>query len=228
LAQALTISIAGNISVLRRVNAGCVTSGTRTNGRRRNSSTRNVRQSLRHGRGFLCPYARSHRIRTGKCADWYNHHAWNQKSKTLSNKSSGTLFTGQRLLVLVEAAFLACRAAERNSQALLQQAIPTMLRITIYAILVVTLIMGAASAQTDKQGLPGYSNAACIAKEKKNDRELDRAYESMIKGRPDAKQNSDPWAGVRSAHHQRRQRTSKNECALVVSRCAGLLFTSRF
>ena len=29
--------------------------------------------------------------------------------------------------------------------------------------------------------------------------ELDRAYESTIKGRPDAKQNSDPWADVRPA-----------------------------
>jgi hypothetical protein len=47
-----------------------------------------------------------------------------------------------------------------------------MLRITIYAILAVTLIMGAASAQTDKQGLPGYSNAARTEKEKKNDRDL--------------------------------------------------------
>jgi len=35
--------------------------------------------------------------------------------------------------------------------------------------------------------------------EKKNDRELDRVYESTIKRRPDAKQNSDPWADVRSA-----------------------------
>jgi hypothetical protein len=90
--------------------------------------------------------------------------------------------------------------AERNSQALPQQGIPTMLRITIYAILIVTLIMGDASAQTDKQGLPGYSNAARNEQEKKNDKELDRAYESTIKGRPDAKQkNSDPWADVRSA-----------------------------
>jgi hypothetical protein len=94
---------------------------------------------------------------------------------------------------------LLTRAAERNSQALPQQGIPTMLRITIYAILIVTLIMGAASAQTDTQGLPGYSNAARTEQEKKNDRELDRAYESTIKERPDAKQNSDPWADVRSA-----------------------------
>ena len=57
----------------------------------------------------------------------------------------------------------------------------------------------AASAQTDKPGLLGYSNAARTDQEKKNDRELDRAYESTVKERPDAKQNSDPWADVRSA-----------------------------
>jgi hypothetical protein len=72
-----------------------------------------------------------------------------------------------------------------------------MLRITIYATLILILTMGAASAQTDKQGLPGYSNAARNDQEKKNDREIDRAYESTIKGRPDAKKNSDPWGDVR-------------------------------
>jgi hypothetical protein len=59
-----------------------------------------------------------------------------------------------------------------------------MLRKTIYATLIAILTMGAASAQTDKPGLPGYSNAARTEQEKKNDRELDRAYESTIKGRP--------------------------------------------
>ena len=74
-----------------------------------------------------------------------------------------------------------------------------MLRRTMHATLIVILTMAAASAQTDKPGLPGYSNAARTEQEKKNDRELDRAYESTVKGRPDAKQNSDPWADVRSA-----------------------------
>ena len=74
-----------------------------------------------------------------------------------------------------------------------------MLRISIYATLIIILTMAAASAQTDNPGLPGYSNAARTDKEKKNDGELDRAYESTIKGRPDAKQNSDPWADVRPA-----------------------------
>jgi hypothetical protein len=74
-----------------------------------------------------------------------------------------------------------------------------MLRIAIYATLIVIMTMTAAFAQTDKPGLPGYSNAARTDQEKRNDRELDRAYESTIKGRPDARQNSDPWADVRPA-----------------------------
>jgi hypothetical protein len=76
-----------------------------------------------------------------------------------------------------------------------------MLRKTIHATLIVILMLGTASAQTDKQlGLPGYSNAERTDQERKNDREIDRAYESTIKGRPDAKQkNSDPWADVRQA-----------------------------
>jgi hypothetical protein len=75
-----------------------------------------------------------------------------------------------------------------------------MLRITIYATLIVILMLEAASAQTDKQGVPGYTDPLRTDLEKKNDREIDRAYESTIKGRPDAsKNNSDPWADVRSA-----------------------------
>jgi hypothetical protein len=74
-----------------------------------------------------------------------------------------------------------------------------MLRITIYTTLIVILMVGAASAQTDKQGLPGYSNAARTDAEKKNDRETDRAYQSTIKGRPDAEKKFDPWADVRPA-----------------------------
>jgi hypothetical protein len=86
-----------------------------------------------------------------------------------------------------------------------------MLRISIYAMLIVILTMAAASAQTDKPGLPGYSNAARTDLEKKNDRELDHAYESTIKGRPDAKKTliHGPMSGQ---PHQRRQRKSKNEC----------------
>jgi hypothetical protein len=60
------------------------------------------------------------------------------------------------------------------------------------------MIMGAASAQTNKpMGLPEYSNSLRSDKEKKNDKEIERAYESTVKGRPDAKKNADPWADVR-------------------------------
>ena len=77
-----------------------------------------------------------------------------------------------------------------------------MLRKTIYTTLIVILIMGAASAQQGPphiQGLPGYSNASRSDAEKKNDKDIDRAYQSTIKGRPDAEKKSDPWADVRPA-----------------------------
>jgi hypothetical protein len=73
-----------------------------------------------------------------------------------------------------------------------------MLRRTIHATLIVILMMGTASAQTDKQGLPGYTNSVRTDLEKKNDREIDRAYQSTIKGRPDA-EKKDPWGDVRPA-----------------------------
>jgi hypothetical protein len=84
-----------------------------------------------------------------------------------------------------------------------------MLRITIYTTLIVILMVGAASAQTDKQGLPGYSNAARTDAEKKNDRETDRAYESTIKGRPDPEKRliRGPTSGQLD---QRRPRASNN------------------
>jgi hypothetical protein len=47
--------------------------------------------------------------------------------------------------------------------------------------------------------LPGYTNSVRTDLEKKNDREIDRAYESTVKGRPDTKKDSDPWADVRPA-----------------------------
>ena len=75
-----------------------------------------------------------------------------------------------------------------------------MLRTTIYATLIVILTTATVSAQTDKQGLPGYTNSVLTDLEKKNDREIDRAYQSTVKGRPDAdKKKSDPWADVRPA-----------------------------
>jgi hypothetical protein len=75
-----------------------------------------------------------------------------------------------------------------------------MLRKTIYAMPIVILMLGAASAQTDKQGMPGYSNAVRTDQEKKNDREIDRAYQSTVKTLSDTeKKKSDPWADVRPA-----------------------------
>jgi hypothetical protein len=73
-----------------------------------------------------------------------------------------------------------------------------MLRIAIYTTLTAILMLGAASAQSDKQGVPGYTDPLRTDLEKKNDREIDRAYQSTVKGRPDA-EKSDPWADVRPA-----------------------------
>jgi len=76
-----------------------------------------------------------------------------------------------------------------------------MRRKTIYATLIVILTMGGAgSAQEGRQiqGMPGYSNDRSDA-EKKNDKDIDRAYQSMIKGRLDAEKKSDPWADFRPA-----------------------------
>ena len=75
-----------------------------------------------------------------------------------------------------------------------------MLRKTIHATLIVILMMGVASAQERPhiQGLPGYSNDRSDA-EKKNDKDIDRAYQSTIKGHPDAEKKSDPWADIRPA-----------------------------
>ena len=76
-----------------------------------------------------------------------------------------------------------------------------MRRKTIYATLIVILTMGGAgSAQEGRQiqGMPGYSNDRSDA-EKKNDKDIDRAYQSTIKGRPDAEKKSDPWGNIRPA-----------------------------
>lgn len=72
-----------------------------------------------------------------------------------------------------------------------------MLRKIICTMLVLILMVGAASAQSDPRGLPGYSNAVRSNQEKKNDRDLDRAYQSTVNGRPDAVKKSDPWGDVR-------------------------------
>ena len=73
-----------------------------------------------------------------------------------------------------------------------------MLRITICATLIIILMMRAASAQNDLQDIQGGENSWRTKQEKKNDRDIDRAYQSTIKKLPDAeKKKSDPWADVR-------------------------------
>ena len=76
----------------------------------------------------------------------------------------------------------------------------TMLRKNIYATLIVILMVGVASAQTDIQGVPGYTDPMRTDLEKKNDREIDRAYQSTVKTLTDTeKKKSDPWGDVRPA-----------------------------
>ena len=73
-----------------------------------------------------------------------------------------------------------------------------MLRKNIFATLIVILMLGAASAQTDKQGVPGYTDPLRTDLEKKNDREIDRAYQSTVKTLSDTeKKKSDPWGDIR-------------------------------
>jgi len=72
-----------------------------------------------------------------------------------------------------------------------------MLRKTIHATLIVILTTGAASAQTN---LKGGENSLRTEQEKKNDRDIDRAYQSTIKRLPNAeKTKPDPWGDVRPA-----------------------------
>ena len=74
-----------------------------------------------------------------------------------------------------------------------------MLRKTIHATLIVILMMGAASAQTDPSGfLKGREDRT--DREKKDPRAIDHDYQSTIKKIPDAEKNkSDPWGDVRPA-----------------------------
>src|SRR6516164_7073002 len=75
----------------------------------------------------------------------------------------------------------------------------TMLRKTIHATLIVILMMGAASAQSDVSGFfKGREDRT--DREKKDPRAIDRDYQSTIKKIPDAeKKKSDPWGDVRPA-----------------------------
>jgi hypothetical protein len=78
----------------------------------------------------------------------------------------------------------------------------TMLRKTIYSMPIIILTIGAASAQTDMElrDIKGGQTSFRTQQEKKNDRDIDRAYESAMKRVPNAeKKKSDPWADSRSA-----------------------------
>jgi hypothetical protein len=72
-----------------------------------------------------------------------------------------------------------------------------MLRTTICTMLIVILMVGTAAAQRDTRGLPGYTNSVRSNQEKKDDKDLDRAYQSTVSGRPDAVKKPDPWGDVR-------------------------------
>ena len=73
-----------------------------------------------------------------------------------------------------------------------------MLRKTIYATLIVILTMGSASAQADLKDIQGGQNSVRDPQEKKNDRAIDRDYQSTMKRIPDKeKKESDPWGDVR-------------------------------
>ena len=77
-----------------------------------------------------------------------------------------------------------------------------MLRQSIYAILIVILTTGTASAQNPAQNeledIRAGQNSWRTEQEKKNDIAIDHAYQSAIKRLPDAEQKkSDPWADVR-------------------------------
>jgi hypothetical protein len=75
-----------------------------------------------------------------------------------------------------------------------------MLRKTVYATLIVILTMGAASVQTgampSTQGITGYGWRT--EKEKKNDRDIDGAYQSTMERLPNKeKKKSGSWDDVR-------------------------------
>ena len=77
-----------------------------------------------------------------------------------------------------------------------------MLHKTIYAMPIVILTMGDVSAQMDPelQDIKGGQNSSRTELQKKNDRDIDRAYQSMMKRVPNAeKKKSDPWGDARSA-----------------------------
>jgi len=72
------------------------------------------------------------------------------------------------------------------------------MRKTIYAIVIAILTTDAAFAQADLKDIQGGENSMRDTQEKKNDRAIDRDYQSTMKRVPDKeKKSSDPWSDVR-------------------------------
>jgi uncharacterized protein YecT (DUF1311 family) len=62
-------------------------------------------------------------------------------------------------------------------------------------------------------GVPGYTNSLRTDQEKKNDKELDRAYQSTVKGTSDAKKRTLIRGAMFVELHQRQHlRTNSSEC----------------
>jgi hypothetical protein len=74
------------------------------------------------------------------------------------------------------------------------------MRETVTGALIVILTMGVAFAQNDLRDVQGGENSLRTEQEKKNDRDIDRAYQSAVGRLPDKeKKQSDPWGDVRPA-----------------------------
>jgi hypothetical protein len=74
------------------------------------------------------------------------------------------------------------------------------MRETVTGALIVILTMGVAFAQNDLRDVQGGENSLRNEQEKKNDRDIDRAYQSAVRRLPDKeKKQSDPWGDVRPA-----------------------------
>jgi hypothetical protein len=70
--------------------------------------------------------------------------------------------------------------------------------VAITGALIVILTMGVAFAQNDLRDVQGGENSLRTEQEKKNDRDIDRAYHSAVRRLPDKeKKQSDPWGDVR-------------------------------
>jgi uncharacterized protein YecT (DUF1311 family) len=85
-----------------------------------------------------------------------------------------------------------------------------MLRKTIYSMPIIILTIGAASAQTDMElrDIKGGQTSFRTQQEKKNDRDIDRAYESAMKRVPNAEKRNLIRGPIPGQLHQWQARTS--------------------